>query len=132
MANQKPDVEIRWTLFPPIQLSQMPNERFPAEGTSLIPVQPSSGSTFYKSVGHALQDAQAQLNAHLTAWKDAVGDLERAKEDSGKVAWGMGRSARMVSDPTAGQTNDVTASSAERADDLDNVNDTEDEENDEA
>ena len=47
---------------------------------------------------NALRDAQQCLNAALTNWKDAIGDLEKTKEDPGKVAHGQGKVARMLQD----------------------------------
>jgi hypothetical protein len=44
----------------------------------------------------ALRIAQAKLNEVLTVWKDAIGDVEKAKEDPGKIAYGQGKIARMM------------------------------------
>lgn len=45
-----------------------------------------------------LRNAQRSLNDALTVWKDAIGDLEKAKEDPGKVPHGQGKVARMLQD----------------------------------
>ena len=43
----------------------------------------------------ALRTAQAQLNEILTTWKDAIGDLEKSKEDPGVIGYGQGKASKM-------------------------------------
>jgi hypothetical protein len=57
---------------------------------------PSLQSAFYASASAAVLQAQRDLNEHLTAWKDAVGDAEKSKEDAGQVGFGRGKAARMM------------------------------------
>jgi hypothetical protein len=56
----------------------------------------SRTSSFYSAVTLTLRQAQAHLNATMTAWKDAIGDREKSKEDLGNVAFGQGKASRMT------------------------------------
>ncbi len=55
----------------------------------------SPTSAYYAFASITLREVQRSLNESLTAWKDATGDKEKAKEDLGKVGYGKGRAARM-------------------------------------
>jgi hypothetical protein len=53
---------------------------------------------YYNAAAAVIREAQTALNSKLTSWKDAIGDLEKHKEDLGKVAHGQGRAARMTAE----------------------------------
>ena len=42
-----------------------------------------------------IRAVQSRLNEVLTTWKDAIGDLEKSKEDPGVVAYGQGKASKM-------------------------------------
>ncbi|GFZ52366.1 hypothetical protein JCM24511_10139 [Saitozyma sp. JCM 24511] len=56
----------------------------------------SPTASYYDSASETVRRAQQHLNETLTAWKDAIGDREKYKEDMGKVAYGKGRATRMT------------------------------------
>lgn len=82
---------------PPLKSAAPPN---PMTQETLFPIDtpanPSTYASFYASSSAAVLQAQRDLNEHLTAWKDAIGDAEKAKEDMGQVAYGKGKAARMM------------------------------------
>ncbi|KAK8853091.1 hypothetical protein IAR55_003792 [Kwoniella newhampshirensis] len=104
-------IEITYNLFPPSSTTQPTagpsSQPVPSSSTLTFPVvsspQSSHDSTsvtsptsqYYASASPALLKAQTSLNEVLTYWKDAVGDAEKLKEDSGKVGHGKGRATMM-------------------------------------
>lgn len=43
----------------------------------------------------AIRVTQNRLNEILTSWKDAIGDLEKSKEDPGVIGYGQGKASKM-------------------------------------
>lgn len=98
-------IAISYVLHPP---SEMQSETISHAGQPvlikadiLFPIATDSHghtntSGFYQQASITLRDAQRTLNEILTAWKDAIGDKEKTKEDLGKVTPGMGRATRMT------------------------------------
>ena len=60
----------------------------------------SADSPAYSSAG--LREIQAKLNDSLTVWKEAIGDLEKSREDPGEVGYGQGKASRMHREENAG------------------------------
>ncbi|ORY34765.1 hypothetical protein BCR39DRAFT_514564 [Naematelia encephala] len=101
MPDVTPGLAYTYSLSPPTQASVPPDVpqtsymTFPLVATDKISTT-SATSRYYQSASSALRGLQANLNATLTAWKDAIGDLEKAREDLGQVKRGMGRATRMT------------------------------------
>ncbi|OCF32202.1 hypothetical protein I316_06116 [Kwoniella heveanensis BCC8398] len=55
----------------------------------------SDTARYYTDLTQSVREVQVQLNEILTGWKEAVGDLEKNKEDLGTVAYGRGRATVM-------------------------------------
>ncbi|KAG8905400.1 hypothetical protein FRB99_009013 [Tulasnella sp. 403] len=54
-------------------------------GSYSFPVQASTengSKVYYEGLRKAIKDARDETGAHLTAWRDAVGDTEKEKEAS--------------------------------------------------
>jgi hypothetical protein len=67
----------------------------PAKATLSHPLRElttKSSSDFYAAAGPALAALRDELNAVLTDWKEAVGDLEKPRESQGVVEAGKGKS----------------------------------------
>lgn len=64
----------------------------------IIPAAPTRSTTasYYTAASASLKEAQAKANEVFTAWKDAIGDAEKHKENVGKVGKGQGKAARMM------------------------------------
>jgi hypothetical protein len=95
-------LQITYALSPPegitpLNASTSGTLNYPPPSTSSSQ-SPSSISTkdFYASTSAAVLQAQADLNAVLTLWKDAIGDKEKHREDLGVVPHGQGRAVRMT------------------------------------
>lgn len=58
----------------------------------------SSTASHYAALGPILRTAQKEINDTLTAWKDAIGDKEKSKEDPGTIGFGRGKAAMMSED----------------------------------
>lgn len=69
--------------------------------------------TYYTALSTAVLEAQSTLNQHLTAWKDAIGDAEKPKEDLGKVGFGKGKAARMMAASKAAEGKTVAGEGVE-------------------
>jgi hypothetical protein len=97
-------ITVTYTLQPPAGIAAPTDSPAQLERPITLPTQSSSDTTstqgetktYYSSLSSAVLEAQATLNQHLTAWKDAIGDAEKAKEDMGKVGFGKGKAARMM------------------------------------
>jgi hypothetical protein len=90
-------ITLTYALADPPLKSEKP--AVPAAQTLSFPITPSSTSTYapiYSATSAAVLQAQKELNESLTAWKDAIGDAEKVKEDTGKVEYGKGKAARMM------------------------------------
>ncbi|WVR07832.1 hypothetical protein IAU60_004875 [Kwoniella sp. DSM 27419] len=123
-------ISLEYTLYPPSSISEPvagPSSRpVPASSTLTVPVplenhsipQPLSLNTsqsetarYYSDLTTSVRQLQLTLNDTLTAWKDAVGDLEKSKEDQGKVAFGRGR-ATVMSLAVSGEMRETKVSPA--------------------
>lgn len=90
----KQTVSATYTLSPP-EAAKAPG---PATQTIAEAFEPkaASYSEFYASAVPALTAMREELNVQLTEWKEAVGDLEKAKETAHGVAEaGKGKSHMM-------------------------------------
>jgi hypothetical protein len=90
-------ISFSYTLDPPAGISA-PAQPQAAEHS--FPITPGAGRSkteaYYTAASAALKGAQAQANEVFTAWKDAVGDAEKHKENAGNVGKGQGKAARMM------------------------------------
>ncbi|WOO83971.1 uncharacterized protein LOC62_05G007488 [Vanrija pseudolonga] len=73
----------------------------PTSGGESFPITPAQSSrsathAFYTDASAQLLAVQARVNEVLTAWKDAIGDAEKHKEATGKVAYGQGKAQRLM------------------------------------
>ncbi|WVF73170.1 hypothetical protein IAT40_007989 [Kwoniella sp. CBS 6097] len=66
-----------------------------SQGPLTITTPTSETAKYYTDLTTSVRDVQVQLNEILTGWKEAVGDLEKSKEDLGQVAYGRGRATVM-------------------------------------
>lgn len=105
-------VQITYNIVPPTGTPQV------AETSSTVSCSGPTES-HYAGVISALRDAQQQLNARLTTWKDAIGDSEKAREDLGTVGYGQGKASRASRDAgeTAGQAGTEAGDGAEDSED---------------
>lgn len=88
-------ITLTYTLASPPLKADAP--QIPASQTFTYPISASGVyQTTYASTSDAVLQAQRDLNEALTAWKDAIGDAEKAKEDLGKIEYGKGKAARMM------------------------------------
>jgi hypothetical protein len=82
---------------PPLKTAAPQNPMTQEISFPMITLESSSTyASFYASSSAAVLQAQRDLNEHLTAWKDAIGDAEKVKEDMGQVEYGKGKAARMM------------------------------------
>ncbi|WVW85984.1 hypothetical protein I302_108022 [Kwoniella bestiolae CBS 10118] len=109
-------IQLTYTLHPPSSISpplDASSSPIPSSSTLTFAVPPtptnssaislppkitqltSDTSKYYESLTISLRSLQQNLNDTLTKYKDAVGDLEKQKEDFGKVGHGMGRATVM-------------------------------------
>ncbi|GMK55537.1 hypothetical protein CspeluHIS016_0205930 [Cutaneotrichosporon spelunceum] len=92
-----PAVSFSYTLDPPAGIAA-PGQ--PSAGEHSFPITPGVGRSkteaYYTAASAALKVAQAEANEVFTAWKDAVGDAEKHKENTGNVGKGQGKAARMM------------------------------------
>lgn len=73
----------------------------PKAGEHTFPIDPappsrSATASYYTAASVSLKEAQVKANEVFTAWKDAIGDTEKHKENTGKVVKGQGKAARMM------------------------------------
>lgn len=83
----------------------------PGQGEASFPIAPapptrSPTDSFYASATAALSKAQVELMAVLSPWKEAVGDVEKVKENPGKVEKGQGKAARLMAAAKADEVSD--------------------------
>ncbi|KAL1406429.1 hypothetical protein Q8F55_008128 [Vanrija albida] len=83
----------------------------PTSGTESFPITPGHSSrsathAFYTDASTQLLAVQARINEVLTAWKDAIGDAEKHKEATGKVAYGQGKAQRLMAANKADEVED--------------------------
>jgi len=100
-ATSSKHIALSYNIIPPADVSSAdvkigPDPVPPSDHRVLPLLYASSTSAYYKSASSTLRELQRQLNESLTAWKDAIGDREKAKEDLGKVGYGKGRATRMT------------------------------------
>ncbi|OCF61112.1 hypothetical protein L486_00756 [Kwoniella mangroviensis CBS 10435] len=109
-------IELSYTLHPPSSIplpTDSSSNPIPSSSTTsfTVPSEPKPSSEvilppkitqtisptakYYESLTYQIRNVQQSLNDTLTKYKDAVGDLEKSKEDFGKVAHGMGRATVM-------------------------------------
>ncbi|WVR00344.1 hypothetical protein IAU59_007487 [Kwoniella sp. CBS 9459] len=111
-------ITLTYALQPPASVSQPTagpsSQPIPASSELSIAIPPSTSSettsiqspltittpssdtaTYYADLTKSVREVQVQLNEILTGWKEAVGDLEKSKEDLGTVAYGRGRATVM-------------------------------------
>lgn len=101
--SDSPAISISYTLQPPSSISTTSSST-PTHLKQSVPLTLPTSSpdtdvdtkTYYTALSASVLETQATLNQHLTSWKDAIGDGEKAKEDLGKVGFGKGKAARMV------------------------------------
>ncbi|WWC91552.1 uncharacterized protein L201_006498 [Kwoniella dendrophila CBS 6074] len=105
-------IEISYTIYPPPEIQAPSNT--PSSSSKTFEVLPSLSSKensidlpptinesnsetskYYESLTYQLRVAQLVLNESLTKWKDQIGDVEKYKEDLGKIAHGKGRATLM-------------------------------------
>ncbi|TXT14891.1 uncharacterized protein COLE_01084 [Cutaneotrichosporon oleaginosum] len=90
-------VSFSYALEPPAGITA-PAE--PKAAKHSFPVVPGAGRSateaYYTAASAALKSAQAQANEVFSAWKDAVGDAEKHKENPGNVGKGQGKASRMM------------------------------------
>jgi hypothetical protein len=123
MASSSKSISLAYSLHPPQAITTAtPKENthdYPIESSSSqLPAKPTGISAYYAAALPQLRNAQKALNEDLTVWKDAIGDLEKPKEDIGKVGYGQGRGARMAAgvkatESVAAGTEDVDEDDAE-------------------
>lgn len=100
--------KVSYTVHPPPDTTEQAPSALPLPPTSSssrFDVAPSSNakdesntSAYYAALGPVLRTAQKELNDTLTAWKDAIGDKEKSKEDPGTIGFGRGKAAMMSED----------------------------------
>jgi hypothetical protein len=100
-------ITITYTLHPPTSVDAQTvkhnDQLVPTNIEKTYSITPSTSSTstssatsqHYAALGPALRTATKELMEGLTAWKDAVGDLEKGKEDPGTPGFGRGKAAMM-------------------------------------
>jgi hypothetical protein len=96
-----PQIELSYTIHPPSQCKALDIPTQAEQSISIeIPPNPSNTTqtqVYYTATSNAVLQVQKDLNDILTGWKDAIGDLEKDKEDMGVVGFGQGRASRMMS-----------------------------------
>ena len=128
-------LEVRYTVIPPDDLDSaivtFGTTTVPARGEQSFYISPPSSSshsptaTYYETASSVLKEVQQSLNEQLTAWKNAIGDREKHKEDLGKVEYGQGRAMRMSA---SSGTTGVTVEADEAVEEADDEEKYEDEE----
>ncbi|BEJ15921.1 hypothetical protein CspHIS471_0505260 [Cutaneotrichosporon sp. HIS471] len=87
-------ITLAYTLDPPAGITAPA----PTKDEHSFAISPGAGRSnteaYYAAASAALKSAQAQANEVFTAWKDAVGDAEKHKENVGNVGKGQGKAAR--------------------------------------
>jgi hypothetical protein len=83
-ADSRPTITLTYTVKPPSGIETATPKNDTIEFTS----------DAYDSAG--VRQAQAKLNEVLTVWKDAIGDLEKSKEDPGVIGYGQGKASKMM------------------------------------
>lgn len=116
-------ISLSYKLYPPteVNVSQVTinSEPIPTHYTTSIPIESTSTSTssYYEAASKAVLVAQKEMNDKFTAWKNAIGDTEKSKEDLGKIGYGRGKAARLMNysavKPSADQSNSTMADEEE-------------------
>ncbi|BEJ08465.1 hypothetical protein CcaverHIS641_0505590 [Cutaneotrichosporon cavernicola] len=87
-------ITLAYTLDPPAGITAPA----PPKDEHSFAISPGAGRSnteaYYAAASTALKSAQVQANEVFTAWKDAVGDAEKHKENVGNVGKGQGKAAR--------------------------------------
>lgn len=119
-------ITLTYTINDPPLKSDPPS--IPANQTFTYPTSDSTSPSYselYTATSAAVLQAQRDLNESLTAWKDAIGDAEKAKEDLGQVGYGKGKAARMMQYAAGREKEDVSVDADEEEDNEDDVEDAE-------
>jgi hypothetical protein len=138
MAAASRSLHLSYSLAPPTDIDPssvvIDTRPVPTTASVSLPIDttgsPSTKSptaSYYDSASETVRRAQQHLNEALTAWKDAIGDREKPKEDMGKVAYGKGRATRMTVEAEAAAAAAV-ADVNDGGETLDNDEDDEEEE----
>lgn len=93
-------ISFTYSLDPPAGIDESAVGQ-PKSGEHSFTIEPapptrSATASYYTAASASLKEAQVKANEVFTAWKDAIGDAEKHKENLGKVSKGQGKTARMM------------------------------------